>query len=130
MAEVAAATGFTRQAVYRAVRDGRLSRYVVKDGKGHTRLLPEAVAAIRSGMLRLRVDTHQPPAPAPAANPGELWGSVAAWANALLDLPSWGPPPWTGDQWATLSAVIEQADDLEAEHGVFSAELLAQLDAQ
>ena len=28
-------------------------------------------------------------------------------ANSYLDLPQWGPPPWTELQWATLRNVIE-----------------------
>jgi len=133
VAEVAAATGFTRQAVHRAVADGRLARYVVKDGRGHTRLLPEAAAAIRSGVLRLRADSAAghtpppPPAPAPApAPPADVWANIATWANQLLDTASWGPPPWTGEQWSTLAAVLEQADDLEAEHGAYRPGVLEQ----
>jgi len=30
-------------------------------------------------------------------------------ANAFLDLPQWGPPPWSRDQWVTLRNVIELA---------------------
>ena len=31
-------------------------------------------------------------------------------ANSYLDLPQWGPPPWTELQWVTLRNVIELAD--------------------
>ena len=34
------------------------------------------------------------------------WTDVA---NSYLDLPQWGPPPWTELQWATLRNVIELA---------------------
>ena len=39
--------------------------------------------------------------------------SKAAWTatcNSYLDLESWGPPPWSADQWVTLRNVIEMAD--------------------
>ena len=32
-------------------------------------------------------------------------------ANSYLDLPQWGPPPWTELQWVTLRNVIELAGD-------------------
>jgi hypothetical protein len=134
VAEAALATGFTRQSIYRAIRDGRLNRHLVRDSKGQARLMPEALTAIRSGLLRLRADSaagHTPttapaPAPAPAPDPQTLWANIATWANELLDTASWGPPPWTGDQWSTLAVVLEQADDLEAEHGAYRAGVLEQ----
>ena len=36
------------------------------------------------------------------------WTEVA---NGYLDLPQWGPPPWTELQWATLRNVIELAQE-------------------
>jgi len=38
--------------------------------------------------------------PKPSGN----WTDVA---NSYLDLPQWGPPPWTELQWVTLRNVIE-----------------------
>ena len=38
--------------------------------------------------------------------PNGNWTDVA---NSYLDLPQWGPPPWTELQWATLRNVIELA---------------------
>jgi hypothetical protein len=134
VAEAAAATGYARQSIYRAIRDGRLNRHLVRDSKGQARLMPEALTAIRSGLLRLRADSAAghtpppPPAPAPAPAPGEVWANIASWANQLLDTASWGPPPWTGDQWSTLAAVLEEADDLEAEHGAYRPGVLEQLE--
>ena len=129
MAEAAAATGYARQSIYRAIRDGRLNRHLVRDSKGQARLMPEALTAIRSGLLRLRADSaagHVPgPAPAP---PADVWANIASWGNALLDAASWGPPPWTGDQWSTLAAILEEADDLECEHGAYRAGVLEQLE--
>lgn len=138
VAEVALATGFSRQAVHRAVRDGRLNRHLVRDSKGQARLMPEAVQAIRSGLLRLRVDSaagHTPPpppapAPAPAPDPQTLWADIASWANRFVDASAWGPPPWPPEKWATLNAVLDQADDQAAEHGPCTPELLAQLEQE
>ena len=42
--------------------------------------------------------------PKPSGN----WTDVA---NSYLDLPQWGPPPWTELQWVTLRNVIELAED-------------------
>jgi hypothetical protein len=39
---------------------------------------------------------------------------TADWANALLDLPQWGPPPWDAARWITLADVIETATELAA----------------
>ena len=36
------------------------------------------------------------------------WTDVA---NGYLDLPQWGPPPWTELQWVTLRNVIELAEE-------------------
>ena len=36
------------------------------------------------------------------------WTDVA---NSYLDLPQWGPPPWTELQWVTLRNVIELAEE-------------------
>jgi len=36
------------------------------------------------------------------------WTEVA---NGYLDLPQWGPPPWTELQWVTLRNVIQMAED-------------------
>lgn len=76
-----------------------------------------------------------PPAPAPgpeyqAGNPADLWADNASWANQLLDVKRWSPPPWPADRWATLDAVLDQADDLAAEHGAYTPELMARLQAE
>ena len=42
--------------------------------------------------------------PKPSGN----WTDVA---NSYLDLPQWGPPPWTELQWVTLRNVIELAEN-------------------
>jgi hypothetical protein len=34
---------------------------------------------------------------------------LAARCNAMLDCSAWGPPPWSGAQWQTLSVVVEMA---------------------
>jgi hypothetical protein len=141
VAEAAAATGFSRQAIHRAVKDGRLSRFLIRDAAGHCRLLPEAVGQIRSGLLRQRIDTARPapppppppPPPAPEPEPGDedgvrgsAWGP---WANELLDLPQWGPPPWPAYLWVTLSIVIDEAVECVGKYGLLTPESLAQFRA-
>ena len=46
-------------------------------------------------------------APESWAQPKRHWTDVA---NGYLDLPQWGPPPWTELQWVTLLNVIELAE--------------------
>ena len=126
VADAAAATGFTRQAIYRAVRDGRLARFLVRDRAGHARLMVEALAAIRSGVLRLRADSgagREPVAPSPAAAPpATVW---APWANALIDPELLSSPPWDSTLWWSLSIAIDEAIELAAEHGPLTPEALA-----
>jgi hypothetical protein len=47
VAEVATLTGFVRQTVYRAIKDGRLNRWLIRDAEGQARLAPDGVTAIR-----------------------------------------------------------------------------------
>ncbi len=139
MGEVATLTGFARQTIYRAVRDGRLNRWLIRDDKGQARLSPDGVTAIRCGVIRPRIDSKPRPAPTPtpvpdpryqAGNPAELWADIASWGNVLLDVERWGPPPWSADKWATLDAVLDMADNLAAEHGGYTPELMAMLQAE
>ena len=144
VAEAALATGFTRQSIYRAIRDGRLNRHLIRDSKGRARLMPEALTAIRSGLLRLRADSGAGQAPAVDAEPsadvwaadasavGERWEATAAppadlwapWANALLDCSLWTPPPWNPTRWRTLAIVAAEAEALALQWGEFDAEIL------
>ena len=134
VAEAAAATGFTRQAVHRAIKDGRLSRFLIRDSQGHCRLLPEAVGAIRSGLLRQRIDTRPPappPPPAPeAAADRPSWHDVATWGNELIDRNAFGPSPWSPTLWASLSNVIEMAWELASDNGACTPAALAQLESE
>ena len=130
VAETAAATGFTRQAVHRAVKDGRLSRFLIRDSQGHARLMPEAIGAIRRGLLRQRIDTA-PPAPEPEADPGFMdWSDVAGWGNAQVDCSVFGAPPWTAEQWSTLALVLDQSCELAVERGPCTPEALAAFEAE
>ena len=132
VAEVAQATGFSRQALYRAIKDGRLNRWLIRDVAGRARLTAEAVAAIHSGVLRPRIDSKpevfKPVAKAPAITP--KLDDVASWANALLLLPKWTAPPWDGKQWRTLAIVEAQAEDFAAEHGPWSESVFQQLEQE
>jgi len=135
VAEVSTLTGFSRMTIYRAVRDGRLNRWLTHDDKGQARLLPDAAVAIRRGVIRRRIDSQPRPAPAPApepqaGSPADAWADCASWANAFLDVDLWGPPPWPADRWATLDAVLDQADELAAEHGSYTAEVFARLETE
>jgi len=133
VAEVSALTGFSRMTIYRAVRDGRLNRWLTRDDKGQVRLLPDAAVAIRRGVIRRRIDSQPKPAPVPepqAENPVNPWVDIASWANQLIDVDQWGPPPWPADKWATLEFVLDMADNLAAEHGSYTAEVFARLQAE
>lgn len=135
VAEAAAACGFTRQAVHRAIKDGRLSRFLIRDSAGRARLMPEAVGAIRSGLLRQRIDTappqQPPPAPGPAATPdGPTWEQVASWGNALIDRAAFGLEPWSPTLWASLSNVLDMAWELAAERGPCTPAALATFEAE
>jgi len=46
---------------------------------------------------------------------GPDWALVAELANGSLDCSAWGPPPWSADQWATLSVVLELAQEAAAD---------------
>jgi len=133
VAEAAAATGFTRQAIHRAVKDGRLSRFLIRDAAGHCRLMPEAVGAIRGGLLRQRVDTARPaPAPPPTPEPepdaaaeGPTWEEVASWGNALIDRRAFGLAPGSSTLWVSLSNVLDLAYEQATERGRCTPEALA-----
>lgn len=135
VAEVSALTGFSRMTIYRAIGDGRLNKWLIRAGKGQARLLPDAAVAIRRGVIRRRADSQPTPAPAPAPepqaeNPVNPWVDISTWANQLIDVDRWGAPPWPADRWATLEFVIDLADNLAAEHGSYTAELFAKLQAE
>jgi hypothetical protein len=55
---------------------------------------------------RPRVDYKQPSA---ERTEQRYWDSVASQANEMLDCDAWTGPPWTGDQWAALVGVMQQA---------------------
>ena len=106
MAEVATLTGFARQTVYRAIKDGRLNRWLIRDAEGQARLVPDGVTAIRRGVIRPRIDSQPRPAPAPAPapeppadDPGEFWSRYGRIA---------GPdePPLTEDEAEENAALI------------------------
>jgi len=122
VAEIARATGFSRQSIHRAIRDGRLSRYLIRDQAGRARLMPEAAAAIRAGVIRPRVDTKKP-----TTLPAPNWATIASWANRVLDGPTWSPPPWRGDLWSSLQFALETGTELAAKHGPCTDELWRQL---
>jgi len=136
VAEAAAATGFSRQAVHRAIKDGRLRRFLVRDAAGHCRLMSEAVGAIRSGILRQRIDTA-PAAPPPPSAPepeddqeGPSWELVASWGNQLIDRRAFGLAPWSSTLWVSLSSVLDLAYEQATERGPCTPEALAAFEAE
>ncbi len=138
VAEVASATGYSRVAVHRAIRDQRMGRWLIRDQRGRARLIAEVVDAIRRGaVLRVRADTRRPaappPPPPPPAGDGDGDGLSATvwapWANELLDADQWSPPPWDPTQWASLAVVLDQAADLATEHGPLTADALTRWEA-
>jgi len=108
VAEVATLTGFARQTIYRAIKDGRLNRWLIRDAEGQARLVPDGVTAIRRGVIRPRIDSQPRPAPAPvpapvpepqADEPDEFWSRYGRIA---------GPdePPLTEDEVEEHTALI------------------------
>lgn len=121
-AEAAAILHVSPQAVAKAARSGRLE-FELRDGVrvfkreglecrwwGSTQRL----ADLPREAWELLTPQHQ-------ATPED----VANWANALLDLERWGPPPWTASRWVTLWDVIETAAELAAQWP-YSAERMQQ----
>ena len=112
VAEVATLTGFARQSIYRAIKDGRLNRWLIRDAEGQARLSPDGVTAIRRGAIRPRIDSQPRPTPAPvpepqADEPDEFWSRYGRIAGpdepplsedeaeehtALIVWHLWGPP--------------------------------------
>lgn len=95
----------------------------------------ESIAAVqkklRDGMDRIAAPIsadHLTPPP-PAISDSEAWENIASWANSLLALDQWGPPPWPAVRWATLRGIIDDAENLAAAHGPFDAEVQARLEA-
>lgn len=101
-AELARRLGVSRAAVTLAAKDGRLERALMADGRLDADLAVELFRATSSRVVEL-------PEPDPVQ-----------WANALLDLPEWGPPPWTLKQWISLRDVFEHACELAAEGRIYS----------
>jgi hypothetical protein len=130
VAEVALATGFSRQAVHRAVRDGRLNRHLIRDAKGRARLVPEAVTAIRSGLLRLRADSAagHTPAPPPARDEDEtpLAAELAFWVEHGRIADPEAPPLSTDAFWGEVAAMLSGLMD-EQYDGATVRELAYQL---
>jgi AcrR family transcriptional regulator len=130
ISEISRASGVSRTTLYRAIADGRLNPYLVRNEAGQLRLLATVLDAIRGGLIRPRIDSPwvKPEGkPKPPVLTHEL---VAGWANGLIDPDLWGPPPWPGERWHTLLVTWNQAMDLATEHGKFDAELWAQLEAE
>jgi excisionase family DNA binding protein len=129
VSELSRRTGISRTTIHRALADGRLTRYVITAPNGRRLLEPEAVAFCTNGGIRGRVDSPWMPwNETPAAPVAVTAEGAAKWANALLIPGAWGPPPWDGGQWVTLSGCWLQAVTLAEEHGEFDAALFAELE--
>lgn len=103
-AELSRRLGVSRAAVTLAIKDGRLEPALLPDGKVDAAL---GVELFRATSRRAVVEEL------PVAD-------AAAWANALLDVECWGPPPWSRAQWVDLAHVLEFATALAAEGRVYS----------
>jgi hypothetical protein len=128
VSELSRQSGISRQSVYRAIRDGRLSRYLITAPDGRRLLEPEALEFCTNGGIRGRRDSPWMQwSDAPAVPDGPRLEHVAGWGNALIDAAAWGPPPWTVEQWQSLRVVLEQAIDLAGSYGPFDPVLLESL---
>ena len=97
----------------KAIKDGHLGAYL-RSGPDrrciYLELTPAGLPTLRE-QIQHHVAFHgNSPLwdrdPKPQGN--QKWTEVA---NGYLDLPQWGPPPWTELQWATLRNVIELAEE-------------------
>lgn len=129
ISEVSRASGVSRMTLYRAIKDGRLNRYLARNAGGAYRLTGEVMDFIRGGGIRARIDSpwvqtkgelRPPLAEVKAAPPDVL---VTEWANALL-ADTFGPPPWPPHLWSTLRWAWDEASELAALHGAFDPAVL------
>lgn len=101
-AELSRRLGVSRAAITLAIKDGRLEPALLADGK----LDAEQGVELFKATSRRMVELPEPDA--------------AEWANALLDLECWGPPPWSLSQWISLRDVFQFGCELAAEGRIYS----------
>jgi excisionase family DNA binding protein len=104
--EAAALLGVSVQSVHKACRVGRIRVHHVR---GIRVLERDGLERRWWGSSQRLADRPAPPPPAPAT---PAWDQIAALLNAYLG-DSWPPPPYTGEQAATLAMCLALATDGE-----------------
>ena len=103
VAEAAQILGISKVAVYAGLRNGRLRSW---HEQGRRVMARDGLEQRWWGSSQRPGGDHVGPRTRKAATG---WDRIAEVANASLDCSAWGPPPWSGDRWATLSVVLELA---------------------
>lgn len=108
VAEAAEILGRSKSAIYAAL-NASPPRLHYQDVR--RRLLLRAGLEERfSRSTRPRIDKPQAKAQEPVLKPpasNDKWQALAETANEILDCSQWGPPPWSGEEWAVLAGTIE-----------------------
>lgn len=114
ISEAAIALGFkSRSTLYRLMQRGDLVDFERTGPNGERLLEVVGLADKVRSLLRRQINSAMKPASDTPAQ--DWWEQVAPICNNFLDLDAWGPPPWSGLQWATLSMVTTLATDEEVE---------------
>lgn len=108
--EASAALGFrSRSTIYRLLKNGSLSDFERISPGGERRLELDGLEDAVRQLLRRQVNSAMA---LPSADPAQdWWEDVAPICNRYLELDCWGPPPWSGLQWAVLVGVAQMAAD-------------------
>jgi len=112
VSEAAAAINRGRATIYRLINAGLLRDWERPGPDGRMRLELEDLEDRVGRLVRQQANSRpkQQKLAAPSSS-ADWWDEVAAVANSDLDCPRWGPPPWSGLQWAVLVGVAQMAAD-------------------
>jgi len=116
VSEAAAAVGRSRSTLYRCIERGQLKEWERPDPDGRLMLELEGLEDRLKRVVRVQANSRPKQGRAEPSSASDWWARVAVLANAGLDIPQWGPPPWTGLQWGSLAMVMTlAADEIDGE---------------
>lgn len=111
VSEAAAAVGRSRSTLYRCIERGQLQDWERPGPDGRMMLELEGLEDRLGRVVRQQANSRPKQRRADPPSAAEWWERVAVLANAGLDIPQWGPPPWTGLQWSSLAMLMTLAAD-------------------